>query len=108
MQKEQEKILNNLIEDIKNRAKEKIKAHYQSQNLPVNEIDIQIEKFYVLFIEILAISLDTIGKILGTVAGFGFLAGIGIGIGIALGTSLTIGLGIIVGLGLLGGVVVGG
>lgn len=108
MQKEQEKILNNLIEDIKNRAKEKIKAHYQSQNLPVNEIDIQIEKTYVLFIEILAISLVTIGKILGTAAGFGFLAGIGIGIGIALGTSLTIGLGIIVGLGLLGGVVVGG
>ena len=108
MQKEQEKILNNLIEDIKNRAKEKIKAYYKSQNLPVNEIDVQVEKIYVLFIEILAISLATIGKILGTAAGIGFIVALGIGAGIALGTSLTIGFGILLGLGLVGGIVVGG
>ena len=108
MQKEQEKILNNLIEDIKNRAKEKIKAYYKSQNLPVNEIDVQVEKIYVLFIEILAISLATIGKILGTAAGIGFIVAMGIGAGIALGTSLTIGFGILLGLGLVGGIVVGG
>ncbi len=99
MQKDQEKLCNNIIEDIKNRAKEKIKAHYQSQNLPVNEIDMHVEKTFILFIEIFAISLEATSKLLGTSAGIGFAIGIGIGIGLALTTSLTIGLTIILSLG---------
>jgi len=108
MQTEQEKVCNNIIEDIKNRAKEKIKAHYQSQNIPVNEIDVHIEKTFVLFVEIFAISLATIGTLLGTSAGVGFVVGIGIGIGLAFTSSLAIGAGAILGLGLIGGLVVGG
>lgn len=107
MQKEQEKILNNIIEDIKNRAKEKIISHYQSQNLPMNEIDVKIEKTFILFIEILSITLEAIAKILGTSAGIGFAIGIGVGIGVLCTASVTIGLGIIISFGLIGGLVVG-
>ena len=104
MKEEQEKITNTIIEDIKKQAEEKIKSYYQSQNLPLDEIQVRIEQTIVLFSEIVALSLTAIAKVLG------FSVGVVIGAGILIGacSSLVIGAGVIIGFGLIGGLVLGG
>jgi gas vesicle protein len=104
MKEEQEKITNTIIEDIKKQAEEKIKSYYQSQNLPLDEIQVRIEQTIVLFSEIVALSLTAIAKVLG------ISVGVVIGAGILIGacSSLVIGAGIIIGFGLIGGLALGG
>ena len=108
MKEEQEKIMNTIIDDIKKRSKEKIKSYYQSQNLPLdnNNIQIRIEETFVLFVKIIDLSLVSIAKILGITEGVGI--GIAVGVGVLLSSSLALGGLALVALGLVGGFLIAG
>ena len=55
-------ISDNIIEDIKKKAEETIKSHYNSDKLSINEITINIEKTFQLFDKIFGYSINSIFK----------------------------------------------
>jgi len=55
-------ISDNIIEDIKKKAEETIKSHYNSHKLSINEITINIEKTFQLFDKIFGYSINSIFK----------------------------------------------
>ena len=104
MQKEQEEVANNIIEDLKKKIEEKIKAYYQAQNIPPGEKNIIIEQTISFFAKILALSINTASYIIGVSLGIGALIGVGLG---ATASSL-LGATFIAAIGITGGLILGG